>query len=98
MADSIRTVAVIGAGVIGSSWACLFLAKGLKVLISDPAPESQKSFDDFLAHAWPTLEQLGLDEHASSSNYEFVTDIFPRLHEADYIQEVSTMSAASTPI
>lgn len=33
-----KQVAVIGAGVIGSSWAALFLAAGHRVKVYDPAP------------------------------------------------------------
>jgi 3-hydroxyacyl-CoA dehydrogenase len=35
-----RTVAVIGTGVIGASWATCFLARGLDVIASDPAADA----------------------------------------------------------
>ena len=31
-------VAIVGTGVIGASWTALFLAKGLHVVATDPAP------------------------------------------------------------
>ncbi len=31
-----KTATIIGGGVIGASWAALFLANGMKVIISDP--------------------------------------------------------------
>ena len=34
-----ETVAVIGAGTVGSSWAALFLSHGLAVRAWDPAPD-----------------------------------------------------------
>ncbi|MGO1767480.1 MAG: 3-hydroxyacyl-CoA dehydrogenase NAD-binding domain-containing protein, partial [Advenella sp.] len=34
--SNIRTIAIIGAGTIGSSWAALFLAHGYQVVVSDP--------------------------------------------------------------
>ena len=34
----IGRVAIIGTGVIGASWAALFLAKGLEVVATDIAP------------------------------------------------------------
>ena len=37
----IRRVAVVGAGTIGASWAANFLARGLEVAASDPAPEGE---------------------------------------------------------
>jgi ketoreductase RED1 len=39
MGENDRNVAVIGAGIIGLSWATLFAAHGLTVLISDPRPD-----------------------------------------------------------
>ncbi len=48
MSHQIRTVAVIGCGVIGSSWACLFLSRGLKVIMYDPAVRAQETFKQYL--------------------------------------------------
>lgn len=89
MSHQIRTVAVIGCGVIGSSWASLFLSRGLKVIISDPAEGAEQQFKQYLQYAWPSLHADGLFENASSEGYEFVDDIVPRLPEVDFIQEVS---------
>ena len=51
----ISTVAIIGTGVIGASWAALFLAKGLDVVATDIAPNAEASLkrfvDDGLARA-----------------------------------------------
>jgi 3-hydroxyacyl-CoA dehydrogenase len=37
----IRRVAVVGTGLIGSSWAACFLAHGLDVTATDPAPGAE---------------------------------------------------------
>jgi 3-hydroxyacyl-CoA dehydrogenase len=37
----IRRVAIIGTGVIGASWAALFLANGLDVVATDVAPGAE---------------------------------------------------------
>lgn len=84
----IRTVAVIGCGVIGSSWASLFLSRGLKVIIFDPAEGTQEAFKKYLHDAWPALEANGALENASAENYEFVDDVAPSLPEVDFVQEV----------
>ena len=39
MSDVTHT-AVLGAGVIGASWAALFLASGRSVAVFDPAPDA----------------------------------------------------------
>jgi len=38
---AIRRVAAIGAGTIGASWVAVFLARGLRVAASDPAPGAE---------------------------------------------------------
>jgi 3-hydroxyacyl-CoA dehydrogenase len=39
-AADIGTVAVVGTGAIGASWATLALARGLRVAATDPAPSN----------------------------------------------------------
>jgi 3-hydroxyacyl-CoA dehydrogenase len=90
MSHDIRTVGVIGAGVIGRSFTALFLAQGLKVLVfvSEPTPASTKKLEDYLQNVWPRIEKRGL---ASIENYEIlsrVNDLEIRLKECDFIQEV----------
>ena len=43
----IRRVAIIGTGVIGASWSALFLAKGLEVVATDPAPNAEEALKRF---------------------------------------------------
>ena len=88
MASKIKTVAVIGSGVIGAGWASLFLATGRRVLLSDPAPGSREKFDRFLQNVWPVFERIGLKDKAHRTNYEFLDVIKSRLVEADFVQEV----------
>lgn len=91
MNQHIKTVGVVGTGVIGASWAALFLSKGLKVILSDPAPGAKEKFVDFLEGTWSTLQKLGLESGALKDNFEFVDDVFPRLSEVDFVQEVGHM-------
>jgi 3-hydroxyacyl-CoA dehydrogenase len=87
---AIRTVGVVGTGVIGSSWIGLFLAHGLKVVVSDPAPGAGGKLATYLKTIWPTLERLGLDSKASLSHYKFVgASLNGYYDQVDFIQEVS---------
>ena len=88
MPQHIRTVAVLGCGVIGSSWATLFLAKGLKVIISDPVEGAEEAFKRYLRDAWPALQAGRALEDSLAENYEFVDDVIPRLPDIDFVQEV----------
>jgi len=99
---AIRTIGVVGTGVIGASWTGLFLAHGLRVLVSDPAPKAEKKLAEHLQAIWPTLKTLGLSSNASLSNYQFVgTNLGKYYADVDFIQEVSVAShitsAALTP-
>jgi len=55
----IERVAVIGTGTIGMGWAALFLANGLAVGASDPAPGAETRLRRFIADSWPVLARLG---------------------------------------
>ena len=88
MPQDIRTVAVIGSGVIGMGWAFLFLSQGLKVIISDPAEGAEERFKRFIHDSWPPNEGAE-DQKQFLDRYEFVEDVTPRLAEADFVQEVT---------
>jgi 3-hydroxyacyl-CoA dehydrogenase len=87
MAKPIKRVTIIGTGVIGASWAALFLAKGLEVVATDIAPDAKKKLDDFISAAWPALEQLGLASGAAPSKLEFTDNLDAALAGSDLIQE-----------
>ncbi|GMG81695.1 3-hydroxyacyl-CoA dehydrogenase NAD-binding domain-containing protein [Paralimibaculum aggregatum] len=53
------TVAILGAGVIGASWAALFLAAGHRVAIHDPSPDAETLARRYVESAWPVLTALG---------------------------------------
>ncbi len=84
---NIRRVAIIGTGVIGASWASLFLAKGLDVVATDVAPDAETSLRRFVKAAWPALERLGLAPGASQSRLTFTPDLPTALRDADFVQE-----------
>lgn len=83
----IKRIAVIGAGVIGASWAAQFLAKGYDVVATDPAPGADARLRDFVARAWPALERLGLAPGASQARLAFTPDLAEALKDADFVQE-----------
>ncbi|KAF2754551.1 hypothetical protein EJ05DRAFT_520679 [Pseudovirgaria hyperparasitica] len=87
MADHIRTVGVVGTGVIGSSWIALFLARGLHVVVSDPAPGAREKLDQSIQATWPTMRKIGLSDNASPTNYRFVDDVVDHLDEVQFVQE-----------
>src|SRR5882672_9083746 len=83
----IRRVAVIGTGVIGASWASLFLAKGLDVVATDVAPGAEAALKHFVAAAWSALQRLGLASGASQSRLSFTAALTDAVKDADLVQE-----------
>ena len=55
-----RHTCSLGGGVIGASWTSLFLAGAKSVAVFDPAPQIERQVRDYIATAWPSLEELGL--------------------------------------
>lgn len=91
MQEHVKTVAVVGCGVIGASWASLFLSRGLNVIIFDPAEGAQEVFKKYLQGAWPALKACRTVEDVWAKNYKFVDSLESSLPEADFVQEVSTI-------
>src|SRR6516165_3717202 len=83
----IRRVAVIGTGVIGASWAALFLANGLEVVATDVAPDAESALKRFVAAAWPALQRLGLASGASQSKLSFTAALATAVKNVDLVQE-----------
>jgi len=87
MIDKFERVAVLGGGVIGSSWTALFLASGLKVDVYDPADSAEQLIRDYVAKAWPTLQQLGMTANGNANNLSFHNSAIDAVNEAQFIQE-----------
>ena len=86
-ASPIRRVAVVGAGLIGSGWAAQFLAQGLEVSATDPAPGAEAKMRATLARIWPVMEQLGLKPGASPDRLRFSADLASAVAGAEFVQE-----------
>lgn len=91
MPAAIKTVGVVGTGVIGASWTALFLARGLQVLVSDPAASAKNHLTAYIKDVWPSLKQLGLHPNAAPSNWTFVGErLDDHCGQVDFIQEVTS--------
>src|SRR6202035_504081 len=83
----IRCVAVVGTGVIGASWAAQYLARGLDVIATDPAPNAEDNLRKYVDEAWEQLEEIGLSPGASRDRLSFTKDSKQALAGADFVQE-----------
>lgn len=86
--SSIKTIAIIGAGTIGSSWAALFLAYGYHVVVSDPAPDAEQHTQTLIDSAWLTLRELGkVQDESFRHNLRFEPVVEKALEGVDFVQE-----------
>ena len=85
--ETVRTLAVIGTGVIGSGWAARALARGLDVTAWDPAPGAEGRLRAAIANAWPALQRVGLRRGASRRRLRFASDLSSAVADADFVQE-----------
>lgn len=84
----IQHIAIIGAGLIGASWAALFLSKGLRVTVCDPSETALDGVPGFITTAWQDLAQL--DDIAATPPLDRLTltqDISSACAQADMVQE-----------
>ncbi|KAL4903310.1 hypothetical protein BDW74DRAFT_54229 [Aspergillus multicolor] len=87
MSTPSRTIAVVGTGVIGSSWTALFLSKGHKVIVTDPASDAERKLHEYLQKTCPTVPGSTLTAKNCLENVTFVADIDPYLGNVDLVQE-----------
>jgi 3-hydroxyacyl-CoA dehydrogenase len=83
----INRVAIVGTGLIGSSWAACFLAHGLDVVATDPAPGTEGKVRKYVEEAWPELTKIGLAPGDSTSRLRFTADLEEAVAGADLVQE-----------
>jgi len=80
-------VAVVGAGLIGLSWAALFLANGLQVRVYDPRPDLGQAVREGLAGASSALRQLGYSTDGFEPRLRIESDLAAAARDADLVQE-----------
>jgi len=84
--QEIKTIALVGGGVIGGGWATRCLANGLNVVVTDPRPESRDYVERMIDEAWPILEAADLIAE-SAGQLSFADNIEAAVAQADFVQE-----------
>lgn len=83
----IQKVAIVGTGLIGASWAAQYLARGLDVIATDPAPNAEANLRKCVDEAWKLLTVVGLAADASRDRLTFTADMKEAVSKADFVQE-----------
>jgi carnitine 3-dehydrogenase len=84
MSDTIQKLAIVGAGMIGASWAALASAYGVGVCAYDPNPEAKARFLSQVERARAQLAELGL---TGTGDVSFCSSLAAALEGAGFAQE-----------
>lgn len=85
--SEIKTVGIVGAGVIGAGWAARALAHGYDVIAWDPGKNAEAILRDKVANAWPALINIGWAKTPTPPAFRFTSDLAELAAASDFIQE-----------
>ena len=88
--SSIKKVAIIGTGVIGTGWIIRCLAHNKIVYAFDKDINLKKNLILEIKRTWPFVKKLFNKKKLNLKNFHFFTSIEQTLKEADFIQECAT--------
>jgi carnitine 3-dehydrogenase len=84
---TVRTIGLLGGGVIGGGWAARFLLNGYDVVLYDPDPEVPRRVDELLANARRALAALTLAPLPAEGRLSYAADAEEAAASADFVQE-----------
>jgi carnitine 3-dehydrogenase len=84
---AVKTLGLLGTGVIGAGWAARALHFGIDVIAADVKPEMEGWLRDAVANAEPALARLTLAPLPPKGTLSFTTDASEMARRADFIQE-----------
>ena len=83
----VRTLGLLGTGVIGGGWAARALHFGIDVIAADVKPEMEAWIRGAVANAEPALSKLTQAPLPAKGRLTFTTDLNAMAAQADFIQE-----------
>src|SRR5262249_59519507 len=84
-----RIAGIVGAGLIGRSWANIFARAGWDVLVWDPSAEQRAAAQEQIARSLHDLARHGLvkDPGAAAARITVVEQLADAVRDAEYVQE-----------
>ncbi len=83
----VRTLGLLGTGVIGGGWAARALHFGIDVIAADVKPEMEQWIRGAVANAQGALSRLTFAPLPPRGTLTFTTDLHAMARQADFIQE-----------
>jgi carnitine 3-dehydrogenase len=87
MSGEVRTVGLLGGGVIGGGWAARFLLNGFDVRVYDPDPQAPARVERMLANARRAFARLTLAPLPPEGTLSFAATPEEAAGGADFVQE-----------
>lgn len=84
---SVKTLGLLGTGVIGGGWAARALHFGIDVIAADTNPQMEEWIRGAVANAEPALSRLTFAPLPAKGKLTFTTDLDAMAARADFIQE-----------
>src|SRR5271156_1162583 len=84
---NVKTLGLLGTGVIGGGWAARALHFGIDVIAADVKPEMEGWIRGAVENAEPALSRLTFAPLPPKGTLSFTTDMRVMAGRADYIQE-----------
>src|SRR5277367_4709622 len=83
----VKTLGLLGTGVIGGGWAARALHFGIDVIAADVKPEMEQWIRGAVANAEPALARLTVAPLPPKGKLTFTTDLKVMARRADFVQE-----------
>jgi carnitine 3-dehydrogenase len=83
----VKTLGLLGTGVIGGGWAARALHFGIDVIAADVKPEMEEWIRGAVANAEPALARLTSAPLPPKGRLSFTTDLRVMARQADFVQE-----------
>ena len=88
--STIKKVAVIGTGVIGTGWVIRCLAHDKLVYAYDIDLKLKNKLLSEIKRTWPFVKKLFKKKNLNLKNFKYFTSLKETLKDADFIQECAT--------
>jgi carnitine 3-dehydrogenase len=87
VAEPLRTVSLLGGGVIGGGWAARFLLNGVDVRLFDPDPRAEEKLAEMLVNARRAYGKLTLAPLPAEGELTFAGSVEEAVQGAELVQE-----------
>ena len=87
MTNTIKTIGIVGTGVIGAGWAARCLARGMEVIACDPGADAESQLRQKIDNAEPAMAKLDLQTDDMHQRLQFTEDLGELCNAVDFVQE-----------